>query len=115
MEALFNLWQRTQQTNYLTNTQPEMMTIILRKDKSPVVGSKLSIDDKYNVKIDDLEEILEYHKDKISLSYIGSHKSFAKNFDKLLSLNGKLDGKLFVSDMITLKAKLLSDEFKLIR
>ena len=27
LEAIFNLWQRTQQTNYLTNTQPQLMTV----------------------------------------------------------------------------------------
>jgi CRISPR-associated protein Cst2 len=115
LEALFNLWQRTQQTNYLTNTQPDLMTVTFREDKALIVGDKLSIDKHYNVDIEALEEILEYHKGKISLSYIASHKSFATNYNKLIGLNGKLDGKLFASDLITLKQKLLSSEFKMIR
>jgi CRISPR-associated protein Cst2 len=115
LEALFNLWQRTQQTNYLTNTQPDLMTVIFREDKSLIIGDKLSIDSKYNVKIDSLREILKYHKPKITLGYIASHKSFATNYDKLMELNGELDDKIFVSDLITLKEKLLSDEFKMIR
>jgi CRISPR-associated protein Cst2 len=115
LESLFNLWQRTQQTNYLTNTQPDLMTVTFREDKALVVGDKLSIDKEYIVDIEALEEILEYHKDKISLAYIASHKSFAKNHNKLIELNGKLDGKLFSSDLITLKQKLLSSEFKIIR
>jgi CRISPR-associated protein Cst2 len=115
LEALFNFWQRTQQANYLTNTQPELMTVIFRKDKSLVVGNKLRIDPQYHVDVNALQEILEFHKNEISLAYIGSHKSFLNNFNILAELNGKLDGKLFVSDMITLKEKLLSDEFKLIR
>ena len=115
LEALFNLWQRTQQTNYLTNTQPDLMTVTFREDKSLVVGDKLSIDKQYNVDIKALEEILQYHKQEITLAYIASHKSFVKNYDNLIDLNGKLDGKLFTSDLITLKQKLLSSEFKMIR
>jgi CRISPR-associated protein Cst2 len=115
LQSLFNFWQRTQQTNYLTNTQPELMTVIFRKDKSLVVGNKLKIDEGYNLDIEALEEIMEFHKNEISLAYIGSHKSFITNYENLLGLNGKLDGRLFVSDMITLKDKLLSNQFKLIR
>jgi CRISPR-associated protein Cst2 len=115
LEALFNLWQRTQQTNYLTNTQPDLMTVVFRDDKALVVGDKLSIDNERNVKIDALEEILQYHEQKISLAYVASHKSFVRNYDELIKLNGKLDGKLFASDLITLKQKLLSNEFKMIR
>jgi CRISPR-associated protein Cst2 len=115
LEAIFNLWQRTQQTNYLTNTQPSAMTVIFREDKSLVVGDRLSIDNKYNIDVDALEEILQYHKDKISIAYVASHKFFANNFDKLMELNGKLGGKLFATDMITLKEKLLSNDFKMIR
>jgi CRISPR-associated protein Cst2 len=115
LEALFNFWQRTQQSNYLTNTQPELMTVIFRNDKSLVVGNKLRMDKDYNVDIDALEEILKFHRNEISLAYIASHKSFTKNFNDLMGLDGELAGKLFVSDMITLKEKLLSDEFKLIR
>jgi CRISPR-associated protein Cst2 len=44
LESIFNLWQRTQQTNYLTNTQPQLMTVIFREDKSLIVGDKLSVD-----------------------------------------------------------------------
>lgn len=115
LEALFNLWQRTQQTNYLTNTQPDLMAVVFRDDKALVVGDKLSVDRERNVKIDALEEILQYHEQKISLAYIASHKSFARNYDELIKLNGKLDGKLFASDLIRLKQKLLSSEFKMIR
>jgi CRISPR-associated protein Cst2 len=115
LEALFNLWQRTQQTNYLTNTQPDLMTITFREDKSLVVGDKLSIDKQYGVDIDALQEVLEYHKEKISLAYVASHKSFATNYDELMKLNEKLGGKLFTSDLITLKQKLLSSEFRMIR
>ena len=39
-DAIFNLWQRTSQTNNLTNTQPNVMVITFRKGKSPVVGDK---------------------------------------------------------------------------
>jgi hypothetical protein len=58
---------------------------------------------------------MEYHRDKISLAYVASHKSFIKNSDELMSLNGALDGRVFVSDLITLKEKLLSNDFELIR
>ena len=43
LEAIFNLWQRTQQTNYLTNTQPQLMTVVFRNDKSLIVGDKLIV------------------------------------------------------------------------
>jgi CRISPR-associated protein Cst2 len=115
LESLFNLWLRTQQTNYLTNTQPDLVAIVFREDKSLVLGNKLSIDKQYNVDIEELKEALEYHHDRISLAYLASHKSFIKNFEELMSLNGELGGKLVVSDLITLKDKLLSPEFKLIR
>jgi hypothetical protein len=91
------------------------MTVVFREDKSLVVGDKLSIDKQRNVDVGALEEILQYHKNKITLGYIAYHKSFAKNYDKLIELNGKLAGKLFTSDLITLKQKLLSNEFKMIR
>jgi CRISPR-associated protein Cst2 len=115
LESIFNLWLRTQQTNYLTNTQPDFVVIIFRQDKSLVIGNKLSIDKNYNIEIEALKEALEYHRDKVSLAYVATHKSFIKNFDKLMSLNGQFDNRVFVSDLITLKEKLLSEEFKLIR
>lgn len=115
LESLFNLWLRTQQTNYLTNTQPDLVAIIFREDKSLVVGNKLSIDKQYNIDLETLKEAIGYHHNKISLAYVASHKSFIKNFEELMSLNGQLENKVFVSDLITLKEKLLSDEFKLIR
>jgi CRISPR-associated protein Cst2 len=115
LEALFNLWQRTQQTNYLTNTQPDLIVVTFREDKSLVVGDKLSIDNKYILNISALKEILQYHKEKISLAYVASHESFLKNYEELMKLNGELDGKLFASNLIILKQKLLSNEFKVIR
>ena len=115
LESIFDLWLRTQQANYLTNTQPDLVALVFREDKSLIVGNKLSIDNKYNVDIEALKEALRYHENKISLAYVASHRSFIKNFDDLKSLNGQLDNKVFVSDLITLKEKLLSDEFKLIR
>ncbi len=120
LEAIFNLWQRTQQSNYLTNTQPQVMTVIFRKDKSLIVGDKLRINEKYDLEIDPLIEILKYHKDKIVLAYIAAHKSFIKNFDtvkkELEKLNEEyLSDKFFISDMIELKDKLLSDNFAFIR
>jgi CRISPR-associated protein Cst2 len=115
LESLFNLWLRTQQANYLTNTQPDLVAIVFREDKSLVVGNKLSIDREYNIDLEALKEALEYNRDKISLAYVASHKSFVKNFEELISLNGHLDNRIFVSDLITLKEKLLSDEFNLIR
>ncbi len=115
-DAIFNLWQRTQQSNYLTNTQPQIMTIIFRKDKSLVVGNKLLIDNKHELMIDPLEEILHYHSDRISLGYIASHKSFIKNYDDVAKrLNGKLDNKIIVSDLKKLKDKIMSPNFKFIR
>ena len=115
LEAIFNLWQRTQQTNYLTNTQPDIMTVMFRQDKSLVIGDKLSVDTGYNVNINNLEEMIRYHNNKISLGYIAAHKSFCKNYEALAELNGSFDGKLVVSDMVDLKDKLLSEDFKLIR
>lgn len=115
LEAIFNLWQRTQQTNYLTNTQPDIMTVMFRQDKALIVGDRLSIDKKYNINVGNLEEMLRYHSKKISLGYIGAHKSICKNYKRLDDLKESFDGKLFVSDMVELKDKLLSDEFKLIR
>jgi CRISPR-associated protein Cst2 len=69
LEAIFNLWQRTQQTNYLTNTQPQLMTVVFRNDKSLIVGDKLIFDQKSNLKVESLREIMHYHSDKISLAY----------------------------------------------
>ena len=118
LEAIFNLWHRTQQSNYLTNTQPELLTVIFRSDKSPIIGDKLRINDQYEVEIEPLKEILTYHQDKISLAYIGAHKSFIKNFDKLETLTDDpnfLKDKLFVSNLTTIKEKFLSKEFDLIR
>jgi CRISPR-associated protein Cst2 len=115
LESLFDLWLRTQQTNYLTNTQPDLVAIVFREDKSLVIGNKLSIDKQFNVDMEALKEALGYHQKRISLAYVASHKSFIKNFEELKSLNGELGGKLAVSDLITLKEKLLSDDFKLIR
>ncbi len=114
-DAIFNIWQRTQQTNYLTNPQPEVMTVIFRNDKSLTVGNKLAITTNYELEIDALKEILYYHDDKIILAYLAAHKSFIKNFDKLEELNGSLDGKIIVSDLNILKEKLLSDQFNFIR
>jgi len=115
-DAIFNLWQRTQQSNYLTNTQPQIMTIIFRKDKSLVVGNKLLINNKYELMIDPLEEILQYHRDRISLGYIASHKSFIRNYEDLKGrLDGKLENKIFVSDLNELKDKIMSPDFKFIR
>ena len=31
LEAIFNLWHRTQQSNYLTNTQPQIMTMFFSR------------------------------------------------------------------------------------
>jgi CRISPR-associated protein Cst2 len=117
LEAIFNLWQRTQQTNYLTNTQPQLMTVVFRNDKSLIVGDKLVVDQQSNLKVESLREIMHYHSDKISLAYVASHKSFISNYDDLQSLMNyePLRGKVFVSDMIELKQKLLSDTFNLIR
>lgn len=119
LEAIFNLWQRTQQTNYLTNTQPQLMTVVFRNDKSLIVGDKLQIqvvDQQSKLKVDPLREILRYHSNKISLAFIASHKSFISNYDELEGLGNDEDlrRKVFVSDMIELKQKLLSDEFKFI-
>lgn len=115
LEAIFNLWQRTQQTNYLINTQPDVMTVMFRQDKSLVVGDRLLIDTNYNLNLQNLEEMLRYHGNKISLEYIAAHKSFCKNFEELAKLTGSFDGKLAVSDLVDLKDKLLSEDFKLIR
>ena len=84
------------------------MTVIFRKEKSLVVGNKLKIDRDYNLDLGALEEILQFHKNEICLGYVGSHKSFIKNFNDLSRLEKNFDGKLFTSDMITLKDKLLS-------
>lgn len=117
LEAIFDLWQRTQQTNYLTNTQPQLMTVVFRNDKSPIVGDKLLVDRQSKLKVEPLKEIMHYHIDKISLAYIASHKSFISNYEDLFGLanDAPLKEKVFVSDMIELKQKLLSDTFNLIR
>ncbi len=92
------------------------MTIIFRKDKSLVVGNKLLINNKYELMIDPLEEILQYHRDRISLGYVASHKTFIKNYEDLKErLNGKLDSKIIVSDLNDLKDKIMSPDFKFIR
>jgi CRISPR-associated protein Cst2 len=115
-DAIFNLWQRTQQSNYFTNTQPQLMTIMFRKDKSPIIGNKLKIDEHYMLDIDALEEIINYHSERISLGYIASHKSFIKNFDELKKrLHNQLDNRIIVSDLNELKNKILSSEFNFIR
>ena len=80
-QAIFNLWQRTQQANNLTNPQPDLITIIFRKDKSLTMGDKLRIDTQYNLDIPALMEALEYHKNEISLAYVASHESFLNNYD----------------------------------
>jgi CRISPR-associated protein Cst2 len=116
LEAIFNLWQRTQQTNYLTNTQPQLMTVVFRNDKSLIVGDKLTVDQQYKLNIEPLREILQYHGDRVALAYVASHKSFISNYIELQDLinDEDLKGRVFVSDMIQLKQKLLSDEFKFI-
>jgi CRISPR-associated protein Cas7/Cst2/DevR subtype I-B len=124
LESIFDLWQRTQQTNYLTNTQPQLMTVVFRNDKSLIVGDKLKVDQQSNLKVEPLMEIMRYHGDKISLAYVACHKSFINNYDALKGLkdelqglkdDGPLSGKVFVSDMVELKQKLLSDKFNIIR
>ncbi len=115
-DAIFNLWQRTQQSNYFTNTQPQLMTMMFRKDKSPIIGNKLIIDDHRMLDIDALEEVINYHADRISLGYVASHKSFIKNFDELKKrLHNELDNRIVVSDLNELKSKILSSEFNFIR
>lgn len=115
-DAIFNLWQRTQQSNYLTNTQPQLLTIMFRRDKSPVIGNKLSINNKRYLDIESLDEIIDYHADRISLGYIASHKSFINNFDDLKArLHNKLNNRIIVSDLNELKNKLMSTEFVFIR
>jgi CRISPR-associated protein Cst2 len=117
LEAIFDLWQRTQQTNYLTNTQPQLMTVVFRNDKSLVIGDKLLVDRQSKLELEPLKEIMHYHIDKISLAYIASHKSFISNYKGLSGLanDTPLKEKVFVSDMIQLKQKLLSDKFNLMR
>ncbi|WP_148686728.1 type I-B CRISPR-associated protein Cas7/Cst2/DevR [Candidatus Nitrosocosmicus hydrocola] len=120
LEAIFNLWLRTQQTNYLTTSHPDMIVAIFRNDRSLMVGNKLAVEEDYRVKIEPLKEILRYHRDRISLVYIASFRSFISNFNELEALEKSEDlkdlhGKIFVSDMATLKDKLLSQDFKLIR
>jgi CRISPR/Cas system-associated protein Cas7 (RAMP superfamily) len=115
LEAIFNLWQRTQQPNYLNNTQPDVMTVMFRQDKSLVIGDRLLIDTNYNLNIKNLQEMLRYQSSKISLGYIAAHKSFCKNYEELAGMTGSLDGRFVVSDLVDLKDKLLSDDFKLIR
>jgi CRISPR-associated protein Cst2 len=120
LDAIFNLWHRTQQSNYLTNTQPQLMTVFFRQDKSLVVGDKLKIDKDYKLQIDPLIEILKYHKDKITLGYVAAHKSFITNYKTVLETldelnDDKLNKKFYISDMTELKNKFLSNEFKFIR
>ena len=86
-----------------------------------IVGDKLKINEKYELELEPLIEVLRFHKDKISLAYIGAHKSFIRNFDEAKEEFGKLDndifnGRLFFSDLIHLKEKFLTnDDFKFIR
>lgn len=110
--AIFDLWQRTQQTNNLTNTQPNVMVIIFRQGKSPVIGDRLRIDNQKNLDLDALKEALSYHEQAITLAYVAADKSFLNNFDDFLKLDIR-NG--FASDLVTLKNKILSPEFKLFR
>jgi hypothetical protein len=120
------LWQRTQQT------QPQLMTIVFRNDKSLIVGDKLVAESSsgdqtsLRLKIEPLREILHYHSNGISLAYIASHKSFISNYNELLDLMKdenrlkdkdfeNLKEKIIISDMIGLRQKMLSDTFNLIR
>jgi CRISPR-associated protein Cst2 len=58
LEAIFNLWLRTQQANNLTNSSPDLMCMIFREDKALTIGNKLSVDKEYNVNIQGIEEML---------------------------------------------------------
>ena len=104
-ESIFNLWQRTQQTNSLTNTQPNVMVVTFRGEKSPVVGDKLRIDENYNLDISALTEAFSYHESGITLAYVAGDKSFLNNFEDLEKLNGGHGGKVFASDLVSLKIR----------
>ena len=112
--SLFNLWQRVQQSNNLTNTQPDLMTIIFRNDKSLAIGDKLRIDTQYNLNIDALVEALQYHKREISLAYVAANDTFLSNFDEMIALNAQANvcNNLHASHLVELKRKILDNSFK---
>jgi len=114
LRALFNLWSRVKQTNFLTKISPEVVVIVFRDDKTLTIADKLRIDENYNLDIQALKEAIDYHKDAIKEVFIGGMKSFIRNWDAVVTrLNRHLEGKVKVMDLTTLKDNLLSSGFKI--
>jgi len=113
LKALFNLWSRVKQTNFLTKISPEVIVFAFRDDKTLTIADKLRIDENYNLDVEALKEALDYHKDSLKEVYIGGMKSFVKNWDDVVEeLNGYLDGKIRVKDLPSLKDLVISNDFK---
>lgn len=113
LKGLFNLWSKVKQSNYLTKVSPDVAVVVFRDDKTLTIADKLRINANYELDINALKEVLEYHKDEIKEVYIGGFKSFVKNWDAVKSeLDGFL-GKVKVIELTELKEMLLSDDFKL--
>ena len=113
LTAILNLWSRVKQTNYLTKMSPDILVLVFRDDKTLTVGDKLRIDESYNLDIDALKEVLDYHKDGIKEVYIAGFGSFLNNWDELVKeLNGYLDGKVKVMKLTEFKNLVLSEDFK---
>lgn len=105
-EAIFNLWGGGHQTNFLTKLSPELMVVVFRNDKSLTIADKLRIDEKYNLDISALKEIIELFHDKIEKVLIGGLKSFVRNWP---DIEGLKNDKIEVMELVRLKERLLKE------
>lgn len=113
LKGIFNLWSRVKQTNFLTKISPEVAVIVFRDDKTLTVADKLRINEQYELDIDALKEVIDYHKDGIKEIYIAGFKSFVKNWDAVKKeLDGYAGGKVKVMDLTELKNMFLGNSFK---
>jgi CRISPR-associated protein Cst2 len=112
LESLFNLWSKVKQTNFLSKLTPEVMTIVLRDDKTMTIADKLKVDENMRLNISALKEALSYHKTRVKEAYLGYFPSFITNQAEVDSLQA-YEGKLKISSLSELKDMILGDDFKL--
>lgn len=109
LESIFNFWSRVKQTNYLTSLTPQVLTIVLRDDKTMTIGDKLSINANYELDVNALKEVLDYHRKRIKEVYIGYFSSFLRNVNEVNMLNG---GNVKVMPLPELKNLIQGDDFR---
>ena len=109
LEGIFNFWSRVKQTNYLTGLTPQILTIVLRDDKTITVGDKLYINSNYELDINALNEVLSYHMSRIKEAYVGYLSSFIRNAKDVKVLS---NDKVKVMPLPDLKNLILGNDFR---